>query len=92
MSTWKTKLLGDNRMNFYGWIAAGLLVLGGSFWVVVRAMCMFDGWAVRSPHCLLLVAVYLVLWGQFGLALQNYCARVAEKLDAQSEQGRSVSE
>ena len=92
MSTWRTKLFGDNRMNLYGWIGAGLLVLVGSFWVVVRAMRMYDGWALHVPECLLLVAVYLVLWGQFGLALQNYCARVAEKLDAQSEQGRSVSE
>ena len=38
MKQWKTKLLGDNRMNFYGWIVAGLVVYGASFWYLKQAV------------------------------------------------------
>jgi len=83
MTTWRTKLFGDNRMNFYGWIGAGLLAIGMSFYIVVAAA---RAPGVHSATSLLLLALYVVLVAHFGLALQNYHARVAEKLDAQREQ------
>jgi hypothetical protein len=79
MRKWKTKLLGDNHMNFYGWCIAGLLVIGASFWYVIRAI---RAGASSTPDGILLMAIYFVLLGQFGIGLHNYTARVAEKLDA----------
>ena len=79
MKKWKTKLLGDNHMNFYGWCVVGLLVMGASFWYVIRAI---RAGASSTPEGLLLTAIYFVLLGQFGIGLQKYAARVAVKLDA----------
>ena len=83
MATWMTKLFGDNRLNFYGWIIAGLIVAGVSMLLVVAAI--LTG-AFRSPEGMLLVAIYFVLLGLFSIALQNYCARAAgaiERRDAE---------
>ena len=86
MKNWKSKLFGDNRMNFYGWICTGLLLIGLSAWLVFRALKLD---ALRSSSAVLLIAICLVLLGLFGLALQNYCARVAKAVedeDAKKEQ------
>jgi hypothetical protein len=78
---WKTKLFGDNRFNFYGWIFGGLLIVGASLWLIIRA---FGDGAGQSPTCQILLAIYLVQMGHLGLALQNYHARVARSLDAKA--------
>lgn len=78
MSSWMTKLFGDNRLNFYGWIAAGLIVAGVSLLLAVAAI--LTG-ALRSPEGIMLVAIYLILLGVFGIALQSYCARVAAAIE-----------
>jgi hypothetical protein len=80
MKTWKSKLFGDNRMNFYGWIFTGLLIIGGSVLFVIRAI---DLGALRSPGDLLLIAIYFLLVGILCVALQNYCARVAKAIEAE---------
>jgi hypothetical protein len=80
MASWKSKLFGDNRLNFYGWIAGGLLLIGVSLWFVIRAI--HEG-AFRSPVSLLLGAIYFVLLGHFGLVLQTYHSRVAKHLDSE---------
>jgi len=80
MSGWKTKLCGDNRWNFYGWNVAGLFIMVFSLWLAFKAI---QAGATQSPTILLLLAIYFVLIGHFGLGLQNYCARVAEKLDSE---------
>ena len=80
MSTWKSKFFGDNRINFYGWIVTGLLIIGGSLCFVLIAMQ--DG-AIRSPTCMMLGAIYLIGVGHFCLALQNYNARVAKNIEAE---------
>ena len=67
-------------MNFYGWIAGGLCVIGSSLWLVLRALR--EG-ALHSPECLLLLAIYLILLGHLGLALQNYHARVAKSIESE---------
>ena len=77
--TWKTKLFGDNRLNFYGWLVVGLLILGASFRYGIRAINLGAG---QSPIGLLLIAIFFVLLGHFGIALTNYCARVAKILDS----------
>jgi hypothetical protein len=76
---WKTKLFGDTQTNFYGWIFGGLLVMGSSLCFVSLAM---RAGALRSPVCLLLLAIYLVLIGILGVAVQYYLSRVAKSLDS----------
>lgn len=82
MSKWKTKLFGDNHFNFYGWIIGGIGICAGSLFFAIKAI---DAGASRSPTCMALLAVYLVMVGKFCLALQNYWSRLAEKLDKQSD-------
>ena len=40
---------------------------------------------MSGPVSLLLVAIYFVLLGHFGLALQTYHARVAKHLESEDE-------
>lgn len=42
--------------------------------------------ALRSAEGLLLIAIYFVLLGHFGIALHNDLARVARKLDSDEKQ------
>ena len=79
MITWKTKLFGDNAMNFWGWLFASLLVAVASVIPVLLALRLG---AVKSSTDMLLIAIYLVVMGHFCLAQSNYFARVSEKLDA----------
>jgi divalent metal cation (Fe/Co/Zn/Cd) transporter len=79
MKNWKTKLFGDNAMNFYGWLFAGLLVCGASAWLVWRALRATDSLSTEQSF---LLAIYVMFVGQFCVAWHNYLARVAEKLDA----------
>ena len=87
MTSWKTKLFGDNRLNFYGWIFCGLLVVGASIWFVIKAIRLG---AFQSPVSFLLGAIYIVLLGHFGLALQNYHSRVAKHLDSKEKEDDST--
>ena len=49
-------------MNFYGWIAAALVMTAVSLWLVVRAC--FAG-ATQSPEAILLIAIYVILVAHF---------------------------
>ena len=79
MKHWKTRLFGDNSFNFYGWIVAGLVVLGWSAYFVKRGL---DADQYLSAQAAYLIAIYMLLLGCFGVVLHTYLARVAEKLDA----------
>jgi hypothetical protein len=83
------KLFGINRFNFYGWIAAGLVVIVGSllFWVAGFAFAFTDATVALT---LVLSAIWLVLIGMFGLFLQVYCALLAEKLEKKDDLLTSV--
>ena len=83
MSTWKTKLFGDNALNFWGWNVAGLGACVASALIVVVAIKL----GLHSGTDMLLLAIYLVLISHFCLGLSNYFARVSEKLDAQKQPG-----
>jgi hypothetical protein len=74
MKSWKSKLFGDNNLNFYGWIITGLSVIAGSLFVALSALFC-------KNTTMMLLAIYLVLIGIFCLQLQNYHSRIAEKLD-----------
>jgi hypothetical protein len=87
MTNWKTKLFGDNRMNFFGWCLTGLFVIGASLWKLKEAL---DAGVDRKPEGSILVGIYFLLLGIFGLTLHNYIARVAAKLDKDDE-GRDDS-
>jgi hypothetical protein len=80
MTTWKSKLFGDNRFNFYGWIVAGLLLICISVCTVIMAI---RAGALHSPSCLLLGAIYFIVLGHFCIMLQNYHARVAKNIEAE---------
>jgi len=82
MKTWKTKLFGDNAFNFYGWNLTGLLVLSGSARYVLTAARAESAVAMQRD---LLIGIYIVLLGCFGLLLQNYLARLATKLDEKTK-------
>jgi hypothetical protein len=79
MKNWKSKLFGDNSMNFYSWIVAGLMIVGGFAYYVKRALDVDE---YLSSEEALLLAIGLALLGIFGVVWHNYIARVAEKLDA----------
>lgn len=75
MKNWKTKLFGDNSMNFYCWLVAGLVVIGGSVYFAKRAL---DAEQYLSSQTALLIAIYFLVLGCFGVVLHNYlvaCAR-----------------
>jgi type VI protein secretion system component VasK len=78
------KLFGINRLNFYGWIAAGLFVIVGSllFWAVGFFFTFADPMFALA---MVLSAIWVVLIGMFGLFLQLYCALLAEKLEKKEE-------
>jgi len=78
MSGWRTKVFGDNPFNFYGWIFAGLFIIGCSgreMLLALRAQTDLG----QENH--LLLAIYFLLLGQFAMSMQNYCARAAKRLD-----------
>lgn len=75
MKTWKSKLFGDNTMNFYGGLFAGIFVCTGSLFFVIA------GLETKDTN-LMLLALYLVLIGMFGLQLQNYHSRLADKIES----------
>ena len=78
MKSLKSKLFGDNNLNFYGWIIAGLIICAGSLFVAIIAV-------QHENIIIMLLALYLVLIGIFCLQLQNYHSRVAEKIDKQND-------
>ena len=82
MATWKTKLLGDNRFNFYRWIVQGVLIIAFSLWIAINAI---SETAFHSPTPSLLAVIYFVLLGQFGLTLEAHGGRVAKHLDSESK-------
>ena len=80
MKSRKSKLFGDNNLNFYGWIITGLIVCAGSLFVAITAL-------LYENIIMMMLALYLVLIGMFCLQLQNYHSRVAEKIDQQNGVG-----
>jgi hypothetical protein len=85
-ASWKTKLLGDNRFNFYSWIVRGVIIMGLSLWGTITAIS--EG-AFHSASSRLLGAIYLLLLGQFSLALEIHCGRLAKHLDSKDKQDDS---
>jgi len=80
MKTSKSKLFGENRFNFYGWICGGLVVISACLWLVIRAL---RAGALRPPESLLLLAIYFVMLSHLGLALQSYHARVVQRIESE---------
>jgi hypothetical protein len=78
MKNWKTKLFGDNAFNFYGWNLAAVLVLVGSARYVLVGAHAESAQAMQRD---MLLGIYILVLGCFGLLLQNYLARLAVKLE-----------
>jgi hypothetical protein len=76
------KLFGWNRTNLFGWTVTGLLIIAGvAFALVKTSGSFFDDNAPVSAR--LEWGILFALMGIFGLHLQTYCARIAEKLESQ---------
>ena len=73
-TTWKQKVFGDNKVNFYGWIFAGIFDI---VWAFKYALMGLE----QSNIPDLLFAIFIILVGIMALSLQNYHARLSEKLD-----------
>lgn len=78
MKNWKTKLFGDNAFNFYGWNLAAVFVLVGSARYVLAGAHAESAQAMQRD---MLLGIYILVLGCFGLLLQNYLARLAVKLE-----------
>jgi hypothetical protein len=78
MKNWKTKLFGDNAFNFYGWNLAAVFVLVGSARYVLVGAHAESAQAMQRD---MLLGIYILVLGCFGLLLQNYLARLAVKLE-----------
>ena len=78
MKKWKTTLFGDNAFNFYGWSLAALFGLVGSARYVLAGARAESALVMQRD---MLIAIYILLLGCFGLLAQNYLARLAAKLD-----------
>jgi hypothetical protein len=78
MKNWKSKLFGDNAFNFYGWNLAAAFILVGSARYALAGAHAESALVMQRD---LLIAIYIVMLGCFGLLLQNYLARLAAKLD-----------
>lgn len=72
------KLFGVNRMNLFGWCAAGLIVIGLAVLLMVEAAIAAKN---ATPELMLLGAIAVLLLGIFGVLLQIYCALLAEKIE-----------
>ena len=70
------KAFGVNQLNFFGWLAAGLVIIALSLW----AMAMD---AVS-------LAIYLVQLGIFGVLLQMYLSLHTEKIERQSQDAKHL--
>ena len=79
MKRWKTRVFGDNVVNFYGWMFAGLVIIVGSLYLMKRGLDALDELSATAGF---LSAIYLMLLGCFGVLLQSYLARVARNLEA----------
>jgi TRAP-type mannitol/chloroaromatic compound transport system permease small subunit len=78
------KTFGINKVNFWGWVFSGLLIMAGA--VVAGSLAIgymiINGFEIQS---LLLLGILWVLFGQFCLSAQSYLSKMAEKLEQQKK-------
>ena len=77
MKTWKSRLFGYTRCNFYCSMAMGIILPAASVFYVVDAFIAGS----QSSESRLLLAIYVILLGQFSLGLTNYLALVSSELE-----------
>jgi hypothetical protein len=85
MNKWIIKLFGINKLNFFGWIFAGLIIITASFGCFLMALFRMHSLDDLTPQFFLLLGILVVLFGQFSLNLQLYHAKLAEKLSTKEE-------
>jgi hypothetical protein len=72
------KAFGVNQFNFWGWVAAGLLVVGASLMLGQLAFLDRD---TNRGILIMLGVLGLILLGIFCVLLSLYCSLLAEKLE-----------
>ncbi len=78
MKSLKSRLFGDNKLNFHGWIVAGLTVCAGSLFEATTAL-------LHENTLMMMFSLYLVLIGMMCLQPQSCHSRVAEKTDSPND-------
>ncbi len=81
MNAWIVRIFGRNNMNFYGWCFTGAVLL------IIVAVCAVNAVAESADKGLsiqemLLLGILLMLVGQFGIQLSEYCAKYADRLES----------
>jgi hypothetical protein len=84
MDKWIIELFGINRLNFYGWIFAGCVVIVVS---VALGLLSFVTAQRNTTEAILIMlgAIGFLLLGILSVLLQIYCSLLAEKLQKKDE-------
>ncbi len=84
MDKFIVKMFGINRFNFWGWAVTGMVFL-----FLIAGLLVFSLGALKKnialAQYLALVAIAVALFGQFTLSLQEYSAKLAEKIERQNK-------
>ena len=84
MDKFIVKIFGINKLNFWGWIVTGMVFLTVSMGLLVFSVGLIKTNIALAQYCVL-AAIFLLLFGQFGLSLQKYHAKLAEKIERQNK-------
>ena len=84
-------MFGINRMNFYGWIFAGIVTLVVTLGLAGLSIAVATD-DVQWGILIMLGAIAFILLGILCVLLQIYCTLLAEKLERKGELIREISE
>jgi hypothetical protein len=91
MDKWFIELFGINRLNFYGWVFTGALVILICLGLAGASVATAPQNAMAAV-LIMLGAIAFLLLGIFGVLLQIYCSLLVEKLQAKDELLRQINE
>jgi len=84
MDKFIVKWFGVNKFNFWFWVVSGLLITVLAVGLMIYSATLLR-LSIAGAQYAILVAIAVVLMGQFALALQKYHAKLAEKIEQQNK-------
>ena len=78
------KMFGINKVNFWGWFIAEMMLLGVAVIFLIYSYDLVKQNILKAQYSVL-VSIALLLMGQFALSLQKYHAKLAEKIERQNK-------